>query len=407
MIKKIPISELQQGMFIHDLNCSWVEHPFLYNHFKIKSPEQISKVQATGVREIYIDTIKGIDAPGSTPQQEVNMKLDQELGKVVKLNSRPKSSVTVAEELIQAEGIRFEAQKTIKDILIDARLGRQVNVEKANKVVSSLAASVLRNKDALLSLDLIRHRDHYTFEHSVSVAVLLIAFGNEMGLSADDIHKLGIGGLLHDIGKTKIPDNVLNKPGPLTEKEFATMQKHAAYSGCILDGYNDIDEESVKLACQHHERMDGSGYPDKLLGGEISLFGQMAAIADVYDAIVSDRCYHQGQPPASVLKKMLEWSKHHFNEKLVHRFIHTVGIYPVGTLVGLENGHIAVVLEQGENGLLHPVLRCIYDGKKRAYIRPYVLDLSKPQSDTTSHRIVSYENPQKWGLRPFRYLNAS
>ncbi len=408
MIKKILVSDLVTGMYIHDLNCSWVNHPFFLNQFKVEQANQIEKIIQAGVVDLYIDTDKGLDFENATPQAEVQIDLNNQLNKVIHIKSKKSDikKVTVGEELIKAQYARVDAQKTIKEILIEARMGRQVDIEKANQSVSKLVDSVLRNKDALLSLDLIRNSDRYTFEHSVSVSVLLIAFGKELGFNYDAIHKLGVGGLLHDIGKTKIPDEILNKPGRLTEDEFKIIQKHVEYGGCILAEYSGVHDDSIIVSCQHHERVDGTGYPNNLKGDNISQYGQMAAIADVYDAIVSDRCYHRGEPPTSVLKKMLEWSHQHFNKELVQKFIHTVGIYPVGTLVRLENGHIAVVIEQGENGLLHPIVKVIFNPDKKGYInKPYILDLANTSPDVSA-KIISYENPGKWGIDPNMFVGG-
>lgn len=408
MIKKISVSDLITGMYVHDLNCSWVDHPFFLNQFKIEQTIEIEKIIQTGIIDLYIDTEKGLDFEDATPVSKVQEDLTHQLNKVILIKSKKSDTKqsTVGEELIKAQYARADAQKTIKDILIEARMGRQVDIEKANQSVSKLVDSVLRNKDALLSLDLIRNSDRYTFEHSVSVSVLLIAFGKEMGFNYDAIHKLGVGGLLHDIGKTKIPDEILNKPGKLTENEFKIIQKHAEYGGCILADYNGIHDDSIMVSCQHHERVDGTGYPNKLKGEHISQYGQMAAIADVYDAIVSDRCYHRGEPPTSVLKKILEWSHQHFNKELVQKFIHTVGIYPVGTLVRLENGHIAVILEQGDNGLLHPIVKVIFNPDKKKYInKPYVVDLANPPPNL-SCKIIAYENSRKWRIDPHMYVGG-
>ena len=405
MIKKIAIDKLQPGMYVHDLNSSWVHHPFLMNRFSITTLKQVEDVVESGVKEVYIDTEKGHDTDDSVPEYVVKKELGQELKRVLKKKKEVKQAhVTASEEMLHAQHALSHARKTVRNILIDARMGKQVDIEKANHAVSVLADSVLRNKDALLSLNLIRHRDLYTFEHSVSVAVLLIAFAKELGLDSDETHMLGIGGLLHDVGKTKIPDEILNKPGKLSEKEFEVMKKHVEIGGCILSGYSGVDERSITVTCQHHERIDGSGYPEKLHGDKITLHGQMAAIADVYDAIVSDRCYHKGEPPAAVLKKLLEWSKHHFNEELVHIFIHCVGIYPVGTLVRLGSGYIAVVIEQGGRDLLKPVLNVIIDSKKKCRIKPFLYDLSNPPSDSND-KIVAYENPQSWGIQSFQYIS--
>lgn len=193
--------------------------------------------------------------------------------------------------------------------------------------VSKMTSSILRNGGALLSLCRIKDKDNYTFQHSVSVGALMVSFCNAMGMSKEVIHHAGIGGMLHDIGKMKIPDRILNKPGKLTEQEFAVMKCHVVESKQILLQTTGISETAVLVAAQHHERHDGSGYPAGLKGEEISQLGQMAAIVDVYDALTSDRCYHKGMAPTDALRKIYEWSKFHFNPQLVQAFMRSIGIY--------------------------------------------------------------------------------
>jgi putative nucleotidyltransferase with HDIG domain len=286
----------------------------------------------------------------------------------------------------------------VHSIMTDIRLGKQIEVEKVEPVVERVTESIFRNKDALTSLSRIKQKDNYTFQHSVSVCALLVSFTRAMEYERDVILEVGIGGLLHDIGKMKVPDAVLNKPGALTASEFTVMQSHAALGRDLLKETRDIPETAILVASQHHERFDGTGYPDKLKDGAISTFGQMAAIVDVYDALTSNRIYHKGMEPTAALKKLFEWSKFHFNEELVQHFIRVIGIYPVGSLVSLESGQLAVVVQQGEKNLLQPLVRVIFDLEK-GFITPRDLDLA----DSHDH-IVYHELPDKWGIDPFKYI---
>jgi HD-GYP domain-containing protein (c-di-GMP phosphodiesterase class II) len=215
---------------------------------------------------------------------------------------------------------------------------------------------------------------------------------------------VGIGGMLHDIGKMKVPDEILNKPGKLTDEEFDIMRSHVVHSRDILSDTPGIAQASLDVAAQHHERFDGSGYPLKLKGSEMSIYGQMASIVDVYDAITSDRCYHKGMEPTVALRKMFEWSKFHFNPELVHTFVRSIGIYPVGTLVMLESGRIGIVIEQREASLAQPLVRVVFNAKKDYYIKPEDVDLSKPLGRGGADKIVSHESPAKWGIDPHKFM---
>jgi HD-GYP domain-containing protein (c-di-GMP phosphodiesterase class II) len=232
----------------------------------------------------------------------------------------------------------------------------------------------------------------------------MVSFCNAMGMSKEVIHHAGIGGMLHDIGKMKVPDEILNKPDRLTEREFSVMKCHVVESKKILSQARGISETAITVAAQHHERHDGSGYPLGLKGHEISELGQMAAIVDVYDALTSDRCYHKGMPPTDALRKIYEWSKFHFNPELVQAFMRSIGIYPVGTLVRLESGRLGVVVEQNEKSLISPKVKVFFSTKSNAHIKPEIIDLSRSMGHGGADKIVSHESPERWHLDPLRFM---
>jgi putative nucleotidyltransferase with HDIG domain len=263
-----------------------------------------------------------------------------------------------------------------------------------------MITSIFRNQNALLSLGRIKQADEYTYMHSMSVCVLMISFGKHLGLDLKQLRDIGVGAMLHDIGKMKVPQDILHSKRPLTEKEYEKMKEHVEFGRTILEETGGIAETSVLLTAQHHERLDGSGYPNRLKGDRISTYAQAAAIVDVYDAITSERCYRRGVPPTEALRRIFEWSKCYFDNELVQQFIRCVGIYPVGSLVRLESGLLAVIINNDEKSLLHPVVRIIYDTKKGKHTAPYDIDLSKGEGD----RIASYEVPDKINVIPEMYL---
>ena len=403
-IKKITTDRLRPGMYVHDLNCGWLDHPFARSRFLIKDPTTIRTIAGHGIREVYIDTRKGSDDVQATPREAVREELRQELDEVLETAQR-EATTTVREERGNAAAISQEAALLITDIMQDVRLGKQVEVERVTPVVDQMVSSIFRNQDAMLSLQRVRTCDQYTFEHSVSVAVLLVTFAKELGLPRETIQEIGVGALLHDIGKIKVPEAILNKPGKLTDAEFAVMRRHVIYSAHILGETPGVGATAVAVAAQHHERYDGSGYPRRLKGDKISPYGQMAAIVDVYDAITADRVYHKGEEPTEVLRKLLEWSQHHFNPTLVQQFIRCVGIYPVGTLVRMESGRLAVVVQGGEKGPLYPTVRIIYDTRKKGYLKPVDLDLSNPSTKNGEDRIVAFAAPEQWGIEPHLFMD--
>ena len=404
MIKKIKVDQLKPGMYVHDFNCSWMQHPFFGRSSKIKDEKSIEKVINSGIHDLYIDTGKGLDVDDAPTEKEVHQEIQADLDKITKTEKNERRTTDIKKELIQAKKIKQEAKQTVKTLMEEMRMGKPVELEKADHVVGEMVDSIFRNENALMSLGRIKKTDEYTFYHSVGVSVLMIAFAKHMGIDVALIKKIGTGGLLHDIGKMKIPLEILNKPGKLTDDEFTQIKKHAEYSREILEKSPDIDEISICIAAQHHERYDGSGYAHGLKGDEINKYGQMAAIVDVYDAITSDRCYHNGIPPSEALRKLYEWSEFHFNKGLVEKFIKCMGIYPVGTLVSLESGLLGLVIGHGEKNLLLPTVRIIFDTKTGKQITPYDMDLSCPHEGCRREKVKNYESQHKWNLEIETYL---
>lgn len=400
MIKRIHSNQLQPGMYIHDLNCGWMEHPFAFNTFKVNDEKTIEKIIASGIRELYIDSEKGLDVEDAQTHDEYHAEIHEKITSLVEKHElKPSPSIAFKEETVQARAVHSQAQNVVHNLMSDIRMGKQIELAKLSPVVESITDSILRNKDAFISLSHIKKKDEYTFQHSVSVCALLVSFSRELGFERKVVMEAGIGGLLHDIGKMKVPDHILNKPGALTEAEFTVMRSHASIGRELLEQSKGIPETALLITGQHHERYDGTGYPDKLEKDEISQFGQMAAIVDVYDALTSNRVYHKGMEPTAALKKLFEWSKFHFNAELVQRFICLIGIYPVGSLVKLESGMLAVVVAPGVESLLRPIVRTVFDVKRNLYTPPQDVNLSDKLDS-----IVQYESPGDWGIDPFKFL---
>jgi putative nucleotidyltransferase with HDIG domain len=398
-IKRVRVDQLKPGMYIHDLNCGWLQHGFLRPKFLIKHPGQIEKMVVQGLDEIYIDTAQGDDVPGAPTQAEIQQGLERQLkASAAPGATLPSAPVSQREESTAAKRIMGDAADVVDGLLHDVRLGKQMEPSKARPLVKAMHASVLRNPGALLSLTRIKEADTYTFQHSVSICALLVSFTHSLGMDPATVEEAGLGGLLHDVGKMKIPNEILNKPGKLTNEEFGIMKSHAALSRDLLLGVSGISEMVIQIAGEHHEMMDGGGYPRGISGDVISQIGRMTAVVDVYDALTSNRVYHKSMEPTEVLKKLLEWSGSHLDGNLVQQFIRALGIYPVGSLVRLSSGRLAVVVEQGED-LLRPVVRVVYDAARKLRLQPRDLHLAR-----ASEEIVDFEEPATWGLNTIDYL---
>lgn len=351
---------------------------------------------------MYIDPGRGVDGPGQDAI-EVERELDREMVAFAESAAPEQRRTSMREEVQSAQRIQGEANALIRDLMQDVRLGRQIQSERVEPVVEKITQSILRNSGALLSLCRIKNKDDYTFQHSVSVCGLQTAFARALKLPASDIHEAGIGGLLHDIGKTMVPDEILNKPGKLTDDEFRQIKCHVVESRRILEATPGISATAVLVAAQHHERHDGSGYPLGLKAGEISQMGKMAAIVDVYDAITSDRCYHKGMEPTEAMRKIFEWSKFHFDPQLVQAFTRCIGIYPTGSLVMLDSGRLAVVIGQCEGNLLQPLVRVVFSARHNHYVAAEDIDLSRRRA-SGGDRIIRHEKPETWGIDVARFL---
>jgi HD-GYP domain-containing protein (c-di-GMP phosphodiesterase class II) len=403
MLKKIDSSQLRVGMAIHDLDCGWMEHPFVRAKFVLTSDDEIRKITRTGIRNVVIDCSKGLDVDAAPTLAEAQASTEAEVTAIASKPVKPMRT-TLGDEMQRAVGIRRQAVNLVRTVMQDARLGKAVEMENVSPVVTSITESILRNNGALLSLMRIKTKDDYTFLHSVSVCTLLVAFCRSRGMDEDTIYEAGIGGLLHDTGKALVPDSILNKPGRLTDEEFAIIKKHPRDGYDILRQTPEIGAIPLDITLHHHERRDGSGYPEMQNEGEISELAQMAAIVDVYDAITSDRCYHKGMPAADALRKIYEWSKFHFNPGLAQEFMRCVGIYPVGTMVMLESGRLGVVVEPHESNLLTPKVNVFFNTKSQMYIRPELLDLSRALGFGGGDKIVRHESAEKWRVDPNKFL---
>jgi putative nucleotidyltransferase with HDIG domain len=403
MLKKISVKQLTLGMHLKEFCGSWIEHPFWRNAFVITDPKDIEAILASSIKEVWIDCSKGLDvAPGDAPVSvaESEAEVDAEL-RVAAASLRETAPVPASVELARATKICAKSRRAVNSMFQEARLGKAVNTASAQKLVEEISDSVSRNPGALISLARLKTADDYTFMHSVAVCALMIALARQLGLDEAQTRSAGVAGLLHDLGKAVMPMAVLNKPGKLSAEEFEIIKTHPVEGHKLLLDSSGADEIALDVVLHHHEKTDGSGYPEGLTDKAISRFAKMGAVCDVYDAITSNRPYKSGWDPAESLRKMADWANGHFDPVVFQAFVKSVGIYPIGSLVKLNSGRLGLVVEQGEKSLLTPRIKVFYSTRAQARIRPEIIDLARPECP---EKIASREDPAKWNFADLNEL---
>lgn len=391
MIKKIKTEQLRPGIYVHDFNCDWAGENIFISDALIKTEKAIEIIRSWGIKEVYIDTDLGLDVKRGKSAQDAQRETNKNLHRLAQRATEEALPATpLKEELQMARTIRTEAVAAMRQAIRAVQEGKEMDLDGAFQLVEKMKDSVTRNKDALVLLTRIRKKDEYTLMHSISVSSLVLAFCNSCDISYDMSINLAMGSLFHDIGKTKIPTNILNKPGKLKQDEFNLMKRHTEYSAEALAATTKLPPEAYDIALHHHERYDGSGYPHGLKGDSIEFGSKIASICDVYDAITSTRCYKNGIDRVQGLRKLYEWSDHHFDKELTYKFIRNIGVYPVGTHVTLENEVSGIVADSTEN-VLQPVVRIFYNDKKKEPLPIQKLDLSK-----AGINIAGYDSPDQW-----------
>lgn len=386
MLKRIPVRDLTLGMYLHRFDGAWMDHPFWRQGFLLESAEEIGRIRSSGVTDVWIDTARGAEpsapAPAAAPAEVPPAPAPAEA---------PQPKTSMEDELRTAVLLCGQARDCIVTVFEAARMGRLNDSSAARGLVEDVCDSVLRNPGALISLARLKTADSYTYMHSVAVCALMVALAAQLGLDEAQTREAGMAGLLHDIGKARVPLAILNKPGKLSDEEFAVVRTHSEHGHAMLLACGDVHAEVLDACLHHHEKMDGTGYPHRLPGEQIGLMARMAAICDVYDAVTSDRPYKKAWDPAEAVRRMAEWSGSHFDRRLFLAFVRSVGIYPVGSLVRLSSGRLAVVVEQSQ-ALTTPKVKVFFSTKAQLRLIPEVLDLSR----TVNEKIIGREDPGQW-----------
>ncbi|WP_339847603.1 HD-GYP domain-containing protein [uncultured Halopseudomonas sp.] len=385
---KIDAADLAIGMYVVELDRPWTETSFLFQGFRIRQKQEILLLQQV-CKHVWVDSrisrVKKSQAPESPAAAT---ELQPVIGKV-----------DFTQEIEQASPAWSAAHAESLRILEAVKLGHELDVQAVKAVVRECVDSILRNPSAMLWLARIKNSDHYTAEHSLRVAMLAIALGKELGLAPYQLEQIGVCGMLHDVGKLKVPDEILNKPGALTADELRIMQGHAIEGRRLLMSNEQITPATVDVAYSHHERLDGRGYPRGLDAGKIPYFAKIIAVVDAYDAINSDRVYSKGKSNLEALRILNDAANSHFDEGIVGHFIRLMGIYPPGEIVELANDEVGIIIGCAPGNKLKPrILRVLNANKELC--KAVVIDLAKTSVDASgkSCRIREIHSSGAFGI---------
>ena len=392
MLKKIAVNELRLGMHLARFDGAWIDHPFWRSRFVVDNEADLSAARASRVRECWIDTDLGLDVSASTaPVPQVVVVAASPPAPAEPLAELAEST-SFDEELRRAAQVCDRGRAAVMSMFNEARLGHAIDAEQCMPLVQDISDSVLRNRGALVSLARLKTADDYSYMHSVAVCALMVLLARGLGLGEGACREAGLAGLLHDMGKALMPPEVLNKPGKLTDAEFDVMRTHPDRGWALLSESQGVGEQVLDVCLHHHERIDGTGYPHRLPGEQITQLARMGAVCDVYDAITSNRPYKAGWDPGDAISRMAGW-KGHFDPQIFAAFVKSLGIYPAGSLVRLASGRLAVVEDQYPRTLTAPVVKVFFSTKSNLPIPVERIELAKG-----GDRIVGREPREAWNF---------
>jgi HD-GYP domain-containing protein (c-di-GMP phosphodiesterase class II) len=401
--KKISTLDLKPGMYVSELDRPWREADVLFQGFYVNTPEEIEDLRKK-FSYIYIDANRNCQ-PGAVSPSNDGDRLDGELRELCgqpKRDNVYKDSVSVEEELTIAKEIHQHASETVTEMMRQVQVGKSLKLAIINNVVTSMMESILRNPDALVWLTQLKHKDAYTYTHAIDSCALAMTFGRHLGLPRENIVNLGLGALLFDVGKMKLPDGLLTKPGQLSPDEFLVMKKHVSYGVDIVSKMHGTGMEVINMIGAHHERFNGSGYPNGTHGTNIPMFGRIAGILDCYDAMTSDRSYKKAISPHQALRVLYSGCNTAFQEELVEQFIQCLGVYPTGSLVELASGEVGIVISQNRVRRLRPKVMLILDHNKVALQSFETVDLDR-EGTGKKLEIARSLDPGSYGIDPTEY----
>jgi putative nucleotidyltransferase with HDIG domain len=408
--KRVSVNQLKPGVYVAALDRSWFKTRFYFHRRMIKDAKQIELLKKYGISEVVIDTTRGADVemPPSDSALDTTTAVENERASETAAETRPTSLSDaafrpLAKELEAARSIHAEALAAAQKIFDGVGSGAGINSPAAKEVVTNLLDSVARSPEANLLLTQMHRFQNDLFTHAVNVCVISLVVATLEQLE-NDISALGLGALLHDIGKTRLPRSLIRRKEPYTESERQLLEQHPQLGTLVLTQSENIPELTSRIVAEHHERIDGSGYPKGIRGEEISIFSQIVGITDSYEAMLMGRKNAPLQPIEILRQLYLLGNAGAFDRDLIERIIRCLGVYPAGTLVELNTGERAIVIAANRVDSLRPILRVISSRDGLALSNGPIISLADAPSGSTDRRIVRALDPGKERINLLTHL---
>lgn len=400
---KVRLQDLEIGMYVSRLDKPWLDTPYLIQGFLIKTREDIEQLQAH-CEYVFVDVERSREPDKKIVSFNQHARTDDEIKEQL-IGFKPKKykdKSQMEDELVSARDCHRALSHTVGDVMEDMANNKNLDAVVLKKAINPMLDSIIRNPDAFAWLTRMKHKDNYTYNHAVSASVWAVAFGRHLGFPREKLQSLALGAMLFDIGKMKLPEKLINNPKRFNQFEFDLVKKHVDYSLEILRQTKDIGEDVLDMVAYHHERHNGSGYPNGLVADQIPILAKIAGIVDCYDAIISERPFATPISPHDAVKKLYDWRNIDFQAELVEQFIQVVGIYPVGTVVELSDGQVGVIVAQHRVWRLRPQVMLLLDADKKPLDHFGVVNLFNETEDKDGNPwdIVKCVEPGLYGIDP-------
>ena len=428
-LRKIDVDAVRVGMYVSQLDRPWLETPFLFQGFFIRNENEIADLRRycdyveidldesdarimdevspiTGGTKQAPETAAGKRKSGSFWRRlkQIFSKKKQEPVVQPKPGEFYKDTVSTADELVVAKVAHSGALEKLMHVLGNIRNGGEISMPELEVVTGSMVESVMRNRTAMALLARMQQSDEYTSDHSLVSSVWALVFGRHLGLDRESLQAVGLGALLLDVGKTRLPVDLFNKTTSFTDEERAYMRTHVGTGLQILKAASDVDNRVLDMVATHHERYDGSGYPKGWKGNQIPVFGRIAGIVDSYSAMTSDRPHARAMSSYDAMREFKSLADKHYQAEMVEQFIQAIGIFPAGTLVELNTGEVGVVLKEHQACRLRPELAVILGTDKRQKEEMEIIDLKDQEGSTPTIWIERGIEPSSFDIDPRDYF---